>query len=67
MNGGKMAVKKTSRYFDGRETRSREERGAGQAGELAAMMRLAMKKSPLMRKRIESTGLTDEAATPSKC
>lgn len=52
-----MAVKKTSRYFDGRETRSREERGAGQAGELAAMMRLAMKKSPLMRKRIESTGL----------
>lgn len=53
-----MAVKKKGPYFDGKETRSREQRRADQAGELAAMMRLAVKKSPLLRKQIESTGIS---------
>ncbi len=53
-----MAVKKKGLYFDAKETRSREDRQAGQAGELAAMMRLAAKKSPLMRKQIESAGIS---------
>jgi phenylacetate-CoA ligase len=53
-----MAVKKKGLYFDAKETRSREDRRAGQAGELAAMMRLAVKKSPLLRKQIESAGIS---------
>jgi phenylacetate-CoA ligase len=53
-----MAVKKTSRYFDGKETRSREQRREDQAGELAAMMRLAVKKSPVIRRQFEALGVT---------
>ena len=52
-----MAVKKTSRYFDGKERRSQEQRRADQAGELAAMMRLAVRKSPVVRRQIEPFGI----------
>ncbi|HQM90390.1 MAG TPA: AMP-binding protein [Syntrophales bacterium] len=52
-----MAVKKTSRYFDGKERRSQEQRRADQAGELAAMMRLAVRKSPAVRRLIEPFGI----------
>ena len=52
-----MAVKEKGPYFDKKEIRSREDRRAGQAAELAAMMRLAARKSPLMRKQIESAGI----------
>jgi phenylacetate-CoA ligase len=52
-----MAVKKKSPYFDKKETRSLEQRREGQAGELAAMMRLAMRKSPLIRGQIEALGM----------
>ena len=52
-----MAVKKRSPYFDGKETRSIEERRKGQAGELAEMMRMAVKKSPLIRGQIEALEL----------
>jgi len=52
-----MAVKKKSPYFDKKETRSLEERREGQAGELAAMMRLAVRKSPLIRGQIEALGI----------
>lgn len=52
-----MAVKKTSRYFDGKERRSQEQRRADQAGELAAMMRLAVQKSPVVRRQIEPFGI----------
>ena len=52
-----MVKKKRSAYFDKKETRTIEERRDGQAGELAAMMRLAVKKSPLVRGQIESLGM----------
>ena len=52
-----MAVKKKSSYFDEKETRSPEKRREDQAGELAAMMRLAVKKSPLIRGQIELIGM----------
>jgi phenylacetate-CoA ligase len=51
-----MAVKKRSPYFDKKETRTIEERRNDQAGELAAMMRLGMKKSPVIRGQIETLG-----------
>ncbi len=53
-----MPLNKKRSYFDEKETRSREQRLSDQAGELAGMMRLAVKKSPLMRKQIESIGIT---------
>ena len=56
--GGKTAVKKRGAYFDRKETRSRERRREEQAGELAAMMRLAIKKSPVIRRRFEALGVT---------
>jgi len=49
-----MATKKRSPYFDEKETRTVEERWEGQAGELAAMLRMGMKKSPLIRRQIEA-------------
>jgi len=52
-----MAVKKRSAYFDGKETRTIEERRKGQAGELAVMMQLAVKKSPLLRGQLEALGV----------
>ncbi len=52
-----MVKKKRSAYFDKKETRTIEERRDGQAGELAAMMRLAVKKSPLVGRQIESLGM----------
>ncbi len=52
-----MVKKKSSPYFDKKETRTIEERREDQAGELAAMMRLAVKKSPLVRGQIESLGM----------
>ena len=55
--GEAMAVKKRSPYFDKKETRTIEERRDDQAGELAAMMRLAVKKSPLIAKQIEALGI----------
>ena len=48
--------KKRSPYFDKKETRTIEERRNDQAGELAAMMRLGMKKSPVIRGQIETLG-----------
>jgi phenylacetate-CoA ligase len=53
-----MAVKKTGRYFDRKETRSREQRREDQAAELASMMRLAVKKSPVVRRQIGPLGIT---------
>lgn len=53
-----MALKKRSSYFDEKETRSREQRWSDQASELAAMMRLAVKKSPVIRRQLESLGVT---------
>jgi phenylacetate-CoA ligase len=55
--GEEMAVKKKGPYFDKKETRKPEERRDGQAGELAVMIRLAVKKSPLVREQIESLGM----------
>jgi phenylacetate-CoA ligase len=55
--GEEMATKKRSPYFDEKETRTVEERREGQAGELAAMMRMGMKKSPLIRRQIEALGM----------
>jgi phenylacetate-CoA ligase len=52
-----MAAKKGSAYFDGKETRTIEERRTGQAGQLAEMMRLAVKKSPLIRGQLEALGM----------
>ncbi len=52
-----MAVKKRSPYFDKKETRAIEERRNDQAVELAAMMRLAVRKSPLLGKQIEALGI----------
>ena len=52
-----MVRKKQSAYFDKKETRSIEERREDQAGELAAMMRLAVRKSPLIRKQVEALGI----------
>ncbi len=44
-------------YFDGKETREPERRREAQAKELAAMMRLAARKSPRIRAQIESLGI----------
>jgi len=52
-----MVKKRRSPYFDNKEIRSIEERRNDQAGELAAMMRLAVRKSPLVRGQIESLGM----------
>ncbi len=52
-----MVKKRRSPYFDSKEIRSIEERRNDQAGELAAMMRLAVKKSPVLRSQLESIGL----------
>ncbi|HET6488226.1 MAG TPA: AMP-binding protein, partial [Syntrophales bacterium] len=52
-----MATKKRSPYFDEKETRTVEERRDGQAAELAGMMRLAVKKSPIIREQIEAIGI----------
>lgn len=51
-----MVKKRRSPYFDSKEIRSIEERRNDQAGELAAMMRLAVKKSPVLRGQIETLG-----------
>lgn len=56
--GGKTAVKKRGAYFDRKETRSREQRREDQAAELASMMRLAVKKSPVVRRQIGPLGIT---------
>jgi len=53
-----MAVKKRGAYFDKKETRSREQRREDQAAEMAAMMRLAVKKSPVIRRQFETLGVT---------
>jgi len=50
-------VKTKRAYFDEKETRSPEKRREDQAKELAAMMRLAARKSPLIGKQIESLGV----------
>jgi phenylacetate-CoA ligase len=55
--GEAMVVKKRSPYFDEKETRSSQKRREDQAGELAAMMRVAVKKSPIMRGQIEAIGI----------
>jgi len=55
--GEAMASRKGSPYFDKKETRKPEERREDQAGELAAMMRLAVRKSPLIRKQFEALGI----------
>jgi phenylacetate-CoA ligase len=52
-----MLKKKRSPYFDKKETRSIDERREGQAAELADMMRLAVKKSPLIRGQLEALGM----------
>jgi phenylacetate-CoA ligase len=52
-----MAKKKRSPYFDKKETRSIEERREEQAAELAYMMRMAVKKSPLIRVQLEALGM----------
>jgi phenylacetate-CoA ligase len=44
-------------YFDKKETRSLQERQDAQAAELAAMIRLAVRKSPLLREQIEALGI----------
>ncbi len=53
-----MGVKKRSPYFDEKETRSPEKRRDAHAAALAAMMRLAVKKSPLIKRQLEVLGLT---------
>jgi phenylacetate-CoA ligase len=52
-----MVKKRRSPYFDSKEIRSIEERRDDQAGELAAMMRLAVRKSPLIAKQIDALGI----------
>jgi phenylacetate-CoA ligase len=52
-----MVEKKRSLYFDRKETRNTEERREGQAAELAAMMRLAVKKTPLIRGQLDALGM----------
>jgi phenylacetate-coenzyme A ligase PaaK-like adenylate-forming protein len=52
-----MVKKRRSPYFDSKEIRSIEERRNDQAGELAAMMRLAVKKSSILRGQIEAIGI----------
>jgi len=52
-----MASRKGSPYFDRKETRKPDERREDQAVELAAMMRLAVRKSPLIRKQVEALGI----------
>jgi phenylacetate-CoA ligase len=49
--------RRRSLYFDKKETRSLQERQDAQAAELAAMMRLAVRKSPLLREQIEALGI----------
>ncbi len=49
-----MAIKNKGPYFDEKETRSYEQRLSDQARALAAMMRLAMKKSPANRIQFET-------------
>ena len=56
-------MKRRSRYFDGKETREPEQRREEQAKALAAMMRLAARKSPLIRARIESLGIKPTKGT----
>jgi phenylacetate-CoA ligase len=50
-------MKRRSPYFDEKEIRSHEERRKGHAGELAEMMRMAVKKLPLIRGQIEALGI----------
>lgn len=52
-----MRKMKRSPYFDEKEIRSPEKRREDQAGELAAMMRLAVKKAHVIRKEFESRGI----------
>jgi phenylacetate-CoA ligase len=49
--------RRRSLYFDKKETRSLQERQDAQAAELAAMIRLAVRKSPLLREQIEALGI----------
>jgi phenylacetate-CoA ligase len=49
--------RRRSLYFDKKETRSLQERQDAQAAELAAMIRLAVRKSPLLREQIETLGI----------
>ena len=49
--------RRRSLYFDKKETRSLQERQDAQAAELAAMMRLAVRKSPPLREQIEALGI----------
>jgi phenylacetate-CoA ligase len=50
-------MRRRSPYFDKKEICSTEERREDQAGELASMMRLAVKKSPVLRRQLEAIGL----------
>ena len=49
-------MRRRSPYFDKKEIRSHEQRLDDQAGELAAMMRLAMEKSPVISEQFENLG-----------